>query len=110
METVIFAALNTKQDPHMPILLYRTNLQMIVGMIRTILKLSQNLLKVIGSFIQNYVYTLKFNFCKNKMHLDKVTWNNQSLSVCFFKIFKTVAIIFHWTTLVKSASLDVTGS
>ena len=58
-----------------------------------------NVLRVIGSifrsFIINYIYIRKFNFCTNKMRLDKVTWNIQSLSVCFFKIFTTVAIIFH---------------
>ena len=54
---------------------------------------------------------MKFNFCKNKMHLDKkVTWNIQSLSVSFFKIFTTVVITFHSITPVKNTSLDITGS
>ena len=53
---------------------------------------------------------MKVHFCRNEMCLDKVTWNIQSLSVCFSKIFTTVAIIFHLTTPVNSTSLDVTGS
>ena len=44
------------------------------------------------------------------MCLDKVTWNIHSLSAGFFKIFTTVAIIFHSITPVKGTSLDVIGS
>ena len=77
-------------------------------------KWSAIILKVIGSifrsFINNYIYIWKFNFCTNKMRLDKVTWYIQSLSGCFLKNFTTVTIIFHSTTPVKSTSPDVTGS
>ena len=51
-----------------------------------------------------------FNFCKNKMRLDKVTCYIQQFSVRFFKLFTTVAITFHSITLVENTSLDVTGS
>ena len=44
------------------------------------------------------------------MRLDKVTCYIQPFSVSFFKLFTTVAIIFHLITLVENTSLDVTGS
>ena len=51
-----------------------------------------------------------FNFCKNKMRLDKVTCYIQPFSVRFFKLFTTVAIIFHSITFIESTSLDVACS
>ena len=51
-----------------------------------------------------------FNFCKNKMRLDKVTCYIQPFSVSFFKLFTTVAITFHSITSLENTSLDVTGS
>ena len=35
---------------------------------------------------------------------------NQPFSVSFFKLFTTVAIIFHSITFIENTSLDVTGS
>ena len=44
-----------------------------------------------------------FNFCKNKMGLDKVTCYIQPFSVSFFKLFTTVATV---GTLNYKISLD----
>ena len=44
------------------------------------------------------------------MRLDKVTCYIQPFSVSIFKLFTTVAIIFHSITFVENTSLYVTGS
>ena len=51
-----------------------------------------------------------FNFCKNKIGLDKVTCYIQPFSVSFFKLFTTVTISFHLIIFVENTSLDVTVS